>query len=500
MLGSSASEDRLEAVVLDGRKRLLLQAALRDTLLGVTIGMAGWAALLAFGTDYVPFALLWLFAAAGVAAGIVHWKRSQPPAYRVAQLLDRRWHTDDQVSTAYYFLKESARTGLVAQQQRSAARDLAAAGDLVAALPLRFPRAAWGVLAMLALSSLLFVVRYALQPTLSFERPLPAMLMRALLGPEGGQTDPALQPEPDRPPPGEEESAPSLNEEGETRDREARPSPPQPAEVPEALASPNDPLNVEIPDVEGLSTDEPYGDEMDYKSLVEAEQQGKQQGDKGQSPSDAGKSSDQDSAQANQDSKADPWNQENQSLLDRLKEAFQNMLSKMNMEPPKGPPSDKADSNSDSNAESSGEKAEASEGTAQGGASQSAEAQMEGGESGQPSSQQIAQGEGGNSSEQPGQGQPASAAGSNDGSKEAAEQAEIEEAMGRLEELYSRRAEEMRGEVMIETEKAQQSARTPYQPKAAGHQDLGGTVSRDAIPLAYQSYIKSYFENLRTKN
>jgi hypothetical protein len=125
---------------------------------------------------------------------------------------------------------------------------------------------------------------------------------------------------------------------------------------------------------------------------------------------------------------------------------------------------------------------------------------MEGGESGQPSSQQIAQGEGGNSSEQPGQGQPASAAGSNDGSKEAAEQAEIEEAMGRLEELYSRRAEEMRGEVMIETEKAQQSARTPYQPKAAGHQDLGGTVSRDAIPLAYQSYIKSYFENLRTKN
>jgi hypothetical protein len=497
MLNHSASEDRLEAVILGGRKRLLLQAALRDTLLSVTIGMAGLAGLLALGTVYFPPVLLLLFATAGVAAGIVRWKRSQPPPYRVAQLLDRRWHTDDQVSTAYYFLKESARTGRVAEQQRSAASDLAAGGDLVAALPLRFPRAAWGVLAMLALSALLFVVRYALQPALSFDRPLPAMLMQALLGPDRGPAESQIEPEPARPQPGEEESAPSLNEEGETREPESRPAPPP--EAPEAFAAPIDPLNVEIPEVEGLSVEEPYGDEMDYNSLVEAEQQGKQQGEKGENPSDAGKPGEQDSAQADQESKSDPWNQEPDSLLDRLKEAFQNMLAKMNMEPPKGPPGEKAESDS-SSAESSGEKAEASEGTAQGGASESGEAQMEGGESGQPSSQQIAQGEGGNNSEQPGEGQPASAAGGNDGSKDAAEQAAIDQAMGRLEELYSRRAEEMRGEVMIETETARQSARTPYEPKAAGHEDLGGTVSRDAIPLAYQSYIKSYFENLRTKN
>lgn len=498
MLESLASEDRLEAVVLDGRKRLLLQAALRDTLLSVTIAMAGLAALLALGTDYFPPALLWLFAAAGVAAGIVRWKRSQPPPYRVAQILDRRWHTDDQVSTAYYFLKESARPGVVAEQQRSAARDLAAAGDLTAALPLRFPQAAWGVLAMLALSAVLFVARYSLQPALSLERPLPAMLLQALLGPDRGQPEAgALEPELTRPQPGEEESAPSLSDEAETRQPEQRPSPPPP-EAPEAFAAPIDPLNVEIPDVEGLSVEEPYGDEMDYNSLVEAEQQGKQEGEQGESPSESGKPSE--SEQANQDSKSDPWNKETDSLLDRLKEAFQNMLAKMNMDQPKGPPSEKAESESNSNAESSGEKAEASEGTAQGGASESGEAQMEGGESGQPSSQQVAQGESGNSSEQPGEGQPASAAGGNDGSKEAAELAAIEQAMGRLEELYSRRAEEMRGEVMIETETAKQSARTPYQPKAAGHEDLGGTVSRDAIPLAYQSYIKSYFENLRTKN
>jgi hypothetical protein len=125
---------------------------------------------------------------------------------------------------------------------------------------------------------------------------------------------------------------------------------------------------------------------------------------------------------------------------------------------------------------------------------------MEGGEPGEASSQQVAQGESGANSDQAGEGQPSSSAGSNDGSKDAAEQAAIEEALGRLEELYSQRAEEMRGEVMIETETARQSARTPYQPQQSGHQDLGGTVGRDAIPLAYQAYIKSYFENLRTKN
>jgi hypothetical protein len=497
MLGSSASEDRLEAVVLDGRKRLLLQAALRDTLLSVTIAAAGLAALLALGTDYFPPALLWVFAAAGIAAGVVRWRRTQPGAYHVAQLLDRRWQTDDQVSTAYYFLKEPARSGALAEQQRSAARQLAAAGDVAAALPFRFPQAAWGVLAMLALSALLLVARYSLQQALSLDRPLSSMLMQALLGPDPGTEAGALEPEPGRQQPGEEESAPSLSDEGETRDPEARPQ--EPPEGPQAVPAPLDPLTADIPEVEGLSPDEPYGDEMDYNSLVEAEQQGKQEGEKGQSPSDEGKPSDEQSAQGNQDAKSDPWNKESDSLLDRLKEAFQNMLAKMNMEPPKGQ-GQQDESNSNSNAESEGEKAEASEGTAQGGASESGEAQMEGGESGQPTSQQIAQGESGEGSEQPGEGQPASAAGANDGSKDAAEQARIEEAMGRLEELYSRRAEEMRGEVMIETETAKQSARTPYQPKAAGHEDLGGTVSRDAIPLAYQSYIKSYFENLRTKN
>jgi hypothetical protein len=499
MLDSTTSEDRLEAVVLKGRKRLLAQSALRNALLAVAIGLGGVAALLAFGTSYFPPALLGLFAVAGIVAGVLRWKRSQPRPYDVAQLLDRRWRTDDQVSTAYYFLKESAHEGPVAEQQRQKARDIATLGDLVGALPFRVPQAAWGALAVLALIAVLFVVRYSLQPVLSLDQPLTTMLQEALFGAEAEPDPAALQPEPARPERGDEELAPSLSEEGETRDAETRAEPPTPPDASQAPGEQDaDPIVAEIPEVEGLSTDASYGDEMDYNSLVDGEQQGQQPGEKGENPSDATTPSDQ-AAASDQEQQSDAWNQENDSLLDRLKDAFQNMLSKLNMEPQAGQQKP-SESESPSDGESTGEQAEASEGTAQGGASDQGEAEMEGGEPGEASSQQVAQGESGANSDQAGEGQPSSSAGSNDGSKDAAEQAAIEEALGRLEELYSQRAEEMRGEVMIETETARQSARTPYQPQQSGHQDLGGTVGRDAIPLAYQAYIKSYFENLRTKN
>jgi hypothetical protein len=251
-----------------------------------------------------------------------------------------------------------------------------------------------------------------------------------------------------------------------------------------------------MPEVEGLSLDETYGDEMDYTSLAEGEQPGEEEGQEG--PGDSGRPADE-NAQAGEEANAEPWNQETESLMDRLKDAFQNMLAKMNMSQPATQqgqqPSDPQPSDSDS-----AENAEASDGPPEGGDSQSGDAQMEGGEASQETPQQVAQGEAGDGQDQSGEGPPTASSGDNEGNKDLADDPQVAEAMGRLEELYIRRAEDIRGEVMIETETAKQSARTPYQPKAAGHQDLGGTVSRDAIPLAYQAYIKSYFENLRTKN
>ena len=72
--------------------------------------------------------------------------------------------------------------------------------------------------------------------------------------------------------------------------------------------------------------------------------------------------------------------------------------------------------------------------------------------------------------------------------------------MGELSELYQQRAEEMSGEVLIETEAAPQELQTPYMPTTAGHRDPGGRVSRDEIPFAYRHYVQKYFEALRQKS
>jgi hypothetical protein len=91
--------------------------------------------------------------------------------------------------------------------------------------------------------------------------------------------------------------------------------------------------------------------------------------------------------------------------------------------------------------------------------------------------------------------------GAAEGSKELAEHlAEQQAAMDALEEFYQKRAEDIQGEIMVETTETEQTAQTPYRNVAGRHADRGGAVSRDEIPLAYQRYIENYFRNLRAKD
>ena len=55
----------------------------------------------------------------------------------------------------------------------------------------------------------------------------------------------------------------------------------------------------------------------------------------------------------------------------------------------------------------------------------------------------------------------------------------------------------MKGEVTIETRKAEQSASVPYNERATVHSDRGGAISRDEVPVQYRTYIQNYFQALR---
>ena len=472
-------------VVQRACRRSLAHLAFQDALEACTVALLG--PLLVLGTDLVPDALLVLFVVAGLAFGIYRWLHARPSPYGVAQRLDSSWETHDQISTAYYFSEHADRAGPLAKQQQALAGPLASAGSVPTALPLRFPKAAYALAGMVVLTTGLFGLRYSMQATLSLKPPLPPMVMQALLGDRADDlfTDEEASEELAET---SDETAASNREERElerdSREEQREPTPQIAGgdQPPEALAEDL----MAVPEVEGLSIDEQYGDE-----LASAEGEGQESG-----AEQEGLEADTDKRSPGESPPQDPsrpdagaQSEESNDLLSRLQDAFEKMLSSMNLEEKttgeSGEPSGGEESQQSSEA---GAEAQASAG----------EGQEGGGTPENP--QELSQGEGGSEgSNLTPEGQATSSAGSNDGSKELAAAA-LDQALGELSELYSRRAEEMSGEVLIETEAGPQELQTPYSPSEAGHRDPGGVIRRDQIPHAYRHFIQKYFEALQEKN
>ena len=458
---------------------MLGQLAFRDGLLAATVALVGPAVLLVAGTDYFPLALLWLFSAVGLALAANHWLRSRPAPYRVAQQIDRSWDSDDQISTAYHFLNQDAGSHEWAQLQRRHASEAADSGDLGAALPFKLPHIAYALFSVTLLIALLFLVRYGTQPTLSLKPPLPRLILQALLGDEPQEE---LFIEENQPrPAGSDEAASSLDDEkdaepGETAEIDPLEQLPLAGDLGEEFA---------MPEVEGLSAEEEFGDELASDDGLADEEGVEGQGEtEGDDPADM----------------ADPsseWNKESESLMDKLKEAFENMMSKLNMEEQsQGQPSEQGrESESEQASDTPGKGQEAA--GSETGSEEGSQSESEGGQA-DAASDQISMEEGSSEASEQQSETSIATAGTGEGSKELRE-AEQAEVMGELSELYQQRAEEITGEFTIETESARQTAHTPYAPRQSGHLDRGSALSRDEIPLAYRAYIKEYFKQIRQK-
>ena len=469
------SAARLRSAVERGRKRVLGQQALCEGLLAAGIAMGGLVVLLTAGTRWFPVPLSILIGLAGLLTGVVRWRRSRPSGYSVAQRIDRAWVTNDQLATAYYFLDQGERAGWV-REQRARAERLADRGDIAAALPYDIPGSAWALGVVALLATLMLLIRSGSQETFSLTEPLPALVAGALLPSNADQeTQPpegaAVSPE-------DEAAAVSLesDEEAEKLALEGAPELNQGAEA----DGPGDEIAEDMgaPEVEGLSFDEAGGDET---APTEPSADGKQ-GEDFDSRAEAG------------EGPGEETNQEADSLLDRLQDAFRNMLSSMNVEPPQLGPSSDQGSQQQARATAAGEGREVP----------GAESPSEGAEASgeQASSKEIGEQfsvEEGSAEGEQQQGESSVAtAGAGEGSKELAE-AKQNEAMGELTALFQQRAEEVQGEFTIETGSARQAARTPYSPGESGHRDPGAVLSRDEISIAYRSYVQRYFQTIRQK-
>ena len=484
-------------VVHRARRRSLVHLGFQDVLEACTAALLGPACLLVLGTDLLHETLLLVFLAAGLVFGTYRWLRARPCAYGVAQKLDSRWGTDDQISTAYYFTEYPESRGPLAKQQQDLAVPLATSGDIAAALPLQMPKAAYACAGMVVLIAGLFALRYSVQSSLSLKPPLPPIVMQALLG---ERAEELWEQEPSEELAEASQQTAASNREERELDPDTRGDQPEPVpqiagggQPPEALAEDL----MEVPEVEGLSFDEQYGDE-----LAAAEGEGQESGDEQAGlEADADERRPGDASPLRDPSRPDAgsMSEESNDLLSRLQDAFEKMLSSMNLQEKRtGESGDPTGGEESQQPGETGAEAQAQAGEGQEGGESDSQGQDGGGTPENP--QELAQGEGGSeASNLTPEDQATSSAGSNDGSKELAEAA-LSQAMGALSELYSRRAEEMSGEVLIETEAGPQELQTPYSPSEAGHRDPGGVIRRDRIPHAYRHFIQKYFEALQEKN
>lgn len=484
---SSSSPGLVEALVRSCRARVASQNSRHECYLAAGISLLGICGLLLMGTRYVPVLMLPLMACLGAWMAVQHWRDGLPDSYAIARRIDSREALSDLISTAFHFRSAEAGTfsRSVADLQYQRAAVTAARIRPAVVFPQTVPATRRTATVLLATALLMFGLRAILQSGLSFEPPLPTLLMTSLFGvapdPPAGtplhaglvdrsQVEPeTLEPEypaetqPAAPAENDNQLSPELHE--------------------ESLAEPD-----EMPEVEGLIT----------LPMEEIEAQGPGEDPVAQGENEA--LADGESADMPPDPAGDDWNDEAQSLMDKLKQAFANMLQTLDMasvetpDPEQGQEKGSGDAEEVASAGDPGQSGEADQEMS----SQSADASMEGGEPGQEAGETASAGNtsGEDSSGDQSSGENASAAGSSDGSKEIAE-AQQQEILGALEQLYMERAENMKGEVTIETRLAEQAASVPYNQRFTTHSDQGGSVTRDEIPAPYRAYIQNYFETLR---
>ncbi len=489
MTGVDLTQSSIEEAVTLGRKRLWAQLGARQIGLAATIALAGPVVLLAIGAGYFPAAGLWLFTLAGAACGVYLWRRSRAGAYQVARILDDRFATEDQISTAYYFSHSEWRDEPPIGEQRALAARALAGRSVEEALPWEAPRTAWWAAGMFALAAALLLARLAMQPTLSLEPPLTSVLFPDLAESRQARLieEQAVDPEAGRE--GEESAALERQQLAEARPPSERPTPP-------ALAAGDDPGAdedaFEMPEVEGLSIDAEQGDELSFDSEGE---QGASEGSPDEKGSKIG------GEEGEQPDPTGDWSEESNSMLERLKDAFEKMVENMSMDSPEGSQTAGEESGESTQESESAEQGEQSQAEAEAG-EHGTDAEMEGGEPGEGEPQQAAQGGGANDSEQgSNEGQSTAASGTAEGDKQIAEEAARQEAeLDALEEFYMERADQLAGEIMVETTVGeQQSARTPLRSVESRHADRGGLVSRDEVPAAYRQYVETYFERIRSQ-
>ena len=467
----------LQELIHSARRRLLFNEVLKQFALSAALAVGGLALLLTFGTRYLQSWVVVLFAAAVVAWAAFKLRKRLPNDYAAAVWLDSKADLHDSLSTAHYFSTKPAALSPAAEAillaQRGQAEAAANKVDIHLAVPFRFPKALYGLAALLFVSTGLVSLRYFYGHELNLSAPITEIIFQDLAATKSPKAKtgklPAKQPD-------YEEARSLLSKLGLGANLDEK----QDEKLDEALA---DALK---------SAEKTPGGGDDAKAQQKAEKgdpldapkeanknEGSQPGDNGK------KSANQQGDSTGQSGQASGEKAE-KSLLSKLKDAMDNMM---------GAPSPQGDK------KSAAGKQQQSKPSSQ------AQAGQQPGEQGDEENKSAADGEasgnaqksnspGQTSGNSPDKQEGPSAAGSEDGEKAIKAAAQMK-AMGKISELIGKRSEQVTGESMIDVQSGNQKLQTAYKDKAATHGEGAGEVSRDEIPLSVQSYVQEYFQQVR---
>ena len=463
----------IENIVRQARRRYIVNEGLRQSSFAAAVVAAGLVLLLIAGTRFLEWWTLLVFAAVGAGIGMWRMMKSAPSEYSAAVQLDENAHLHDALSTAIHFGRNPhpAFTAF-APAQRQQAEEAAATVDMASAVPFTMPRALYAMAALGLLASGLVFLRYQVTHTLDLRQPLTEVLFEDLAAKQnqakkGGKNDPTNKER--------LEAAESLLSRMEKTPQQEQPQDldamlEQALEAPPGNQAQGDKSG---PPQDGKSADS--GDKSKEGDPMEGPDSQEQQGDKGGKDGKSGESKS---------------GKENNSLMDKLKEAMSNMMSKKdgNGDKQQGGKQQQQGKND----KGSGEKSQSQKGQQQEGQSQSGQENSD--NAGDAQKGEQAQGQAsdkaGDQKPQAGSGQ-----GSQDGAKDikAAEQLK---AMGKLSEILGKRAQQISGETSIEVESGAQALRTNYRDQAAAHNAAESEVTRDEIPLDRQSFVQQYFQQV----
>jgi hypothetical protein len=488
-------------LVRQARRRILGNQLFSQGVNAAVAALAAFILLLLFGTQILSWPVALAVPLAAAAFGLYRVKRRMPSPYAVAQLLDQRLGLADNLSTALYFSEVDPGANVapvIRRAQFEQADRLAQSVDARRALPYTMPRAVYLMASLALVAGSLFALRYGLSRRLDLKQPLANFLPESLTGGKAvHQANNARRNPKQTPETPDDGSAP------QTQDEQA-PGQPEPNQETQTPGDTQAETNAKM-DAKTIPIQKP-GEEGDNEMASDdADSQGEGANGKNGEESQNGQQGDSKGGQSDKQQngeKPDSKNaSESSSLMDKMKDAFQNLLSKAKpQQNQQGQAQQGKDQKSAQSKSQQGSKQQSGKDGQQQNGQQQGDAQE--GEDGQEAknAENAQQGKGqGKSDSQQSSKQPGSGIGSQDGDK-AIKNAEQLAAMGKISEILGKRSATISGEATVEVQTTNQQLHTKYEQKGTQHTQGGAEISRDEVPVALQPYVQQYFEQVRKQS